>query len=339
MWIGRASTVARIMMSDFGFQAPLSYQWTPAGTKLRPPPLPNLTYTVQLDLSGLEFKKFNPLPPVRSPWSYTTPLARGWETQMHRQDISKGWLTFQYFTWAWIQSSSGDDNSQFVGSESHLLIPLWFVVTTSSFFPLLWLYARSNRRRQINHRKRNGLCRSCGYDLRAATGQCPECGNKTGDATFVKSHTVERAVPAPAHSTNQRAVPILRRPIPPRLLAIVVLSLSIIGWTASVALPPYCTLWLMIAYPASLISLAVGFVHFRRFKALPHIIKAVTSFVLVTLIIWIGWFLIPSKTSFDRLGIFLSVVMSLLYIFGAIMVFISACGWIKFFRRAELAKC
>ncbi len=38
--------------------------------------------------------------------------------------------------------------------------------------PLSWLA----RRRQQVRRARTGLCRDCGYDMRASPGRCPECG-------------------------------------------------------------------------------------------------------------------------------------------------------------------
>ena len=54
-------------------------------------------------------------------------------------------------------------------------IPYWLILLLVAMPPCLWLRRfRSERRKQ-----REGLCRSCGYDLRAhSPGQlCPECGS------------------------------------------------------------------------------------------------------------------------------------------------------------------
>ena len=58
------------------------------------------------------------------------------------------------------------------------VIPVWFPSFLSGIVPVVAI-PRWLRRR---HRSRFGLCASCGYDLRASSGRCPECG-KAKDAT------------------------------------------------------------------------------------------------------------------------------------------------------------
>ena len=57
---------------------------------------------------------------------------------------------------------------------SELSVPLWFPLLLSLILPAVWL----RRFRSERRKKREGLCRRCGYDLRAhLPGQvCPECG-------------------------------------------------------------------------------------------------------------------------------------------------------------------
>jgi hypothetical protein len=51
-------------------------------------------------------------------------------------------------------------------------IPFWLPVTLFSILPILTI--RRIRRSQV--RAKRGLCRACGYDLRATLDRCPECG-------------------------------------------------------------------------------------------------------------------------------------------------------------------
>ena len=51
--------------------------------------------------------------------------------------------------------------------------PVWPIAVVSAVWPVVWL----RRRFRQHRRRRDGLCLTCGYDLRAdPTGRCPECG-------------------------------------------------------------------------------------------------------------------------------------------------------------------
>ena len=51
-------------------------------------------------------------------------------------------------------------------------LPHWAIVIVAGALPLYW----GVRRLRSRARRRQGRCVSCGYDLRASTDRCPECG-------------------------------------------------------------------------------------------------------------------------------------------------------------------
>ena len=54
-------------------------------------------------------------------------------------------------------------------------VPHWLAAAACAALPLLWVVVRVGGRRS----RRPGVCRGCGYDLRASPERCPECGART----------------------------------------------------------------------------------------------------------------------------------------------------------------
>ena len=61
-----------------------------------------------------------------------------------------------------------------IGGGKFVLIefPIWLWSVPGTCFLMAWLRGARDRRR----RKTAGLCRICGYDIRATPNRCPECG-------------------------------------------------------------------------------------------------------------------------------------------------------------------
>ena len=57
-----------------------------------------------------------------------------------------------------------------------LRIPLGYVIVATGLLPLVWLSRRVARWLHGRRIRAAGLCRGCGYDVRATPDRCPECG-------------------------------------------------------------------------------------------------------------------------------------------------------------------
>lgn len=57
-----------------------------------------------------------------------------------------------------------------------LVIPWWILSLLFALFPAIFFPIRIRKKRALARRIKNGLCLTCGYDLRQSPEKCPECG-------------------------------------------------------------------------------------------------------------------------------------------------------------------
>jgi hypothetical protein len=93
-------------------------------------------------------------------WAKTTTVLGGTE---YRSPGSGG---------VWLSTSQ-----QYRTPSTRLLISL---ITIGAVYPILFGATAAVVALRRRSRSRRGCCLSCGYDLRATTGRCPECGTVTG---------------------------------------------------------------------------------------------------------------------------------------------------------------
>jgi hypothetical protein len=85
----------------------------------------------------------------------------------HPPPITAGTAEDQHSVWIFGYSENA--------SLQRVMFPAWFGVVAMATLPLFWSFLRF-RGHRTRRRLEARLCLSCGYDLRATPGRCPECG-------------------------------------------------------------------------------------------------------------------------------------------------------------------
>jgi hypothetical protein len=94
----------------------------------------------------------------------------------YRLDRSKRW-SVPGLSWRehWLATDLTRPTDFSFRHQRTLVVRYWLVTVVTSILPMCWFIhcLRLGRRAA---RARRGLCRNCGYDLRASPQRCPECG-------------------------------------------------------------------------------------------------------------------------------------------------------------------
>jgi hypothetical protein len=76
---------------------------------------------------------------------------------------------------------------RYYGHSTALVVDVAYAIpfAITAMLPSIWLLSYRRRRR----RARVGLCKVCGYDLRASPARCPECGTCSSTAVQAEART------------------------------------------------------------------------------------------------------------------------------------------------------
>ena len=85
------------------------------------------------------------------------------------------WNTDEYYTYQWTEYCNRAGVLLAVGRDRgwttvvYIRLPYWFICLLAAMLPSVWVFRHRKQKLQ------RGLC-GCGYDLRATSERCPECG-------------------------------------------------------------------------------------------------------------------------------------------------------------------
>ena len=136
-----------------------------------------LDFEFRSRLEGLEITAYLPFrKEIHGPPDETSAEYAQWESNIKASNLDRTFGGFHAERRAfYFPRLSGERQATFAGADYRYVIPYWAIMIVSAIAPSI-VARRFIRRLRENKRAKAGLCRKCGYDLRATRQRCPECG-------------------------------------------------------------------------------------------------------------------------------------------------------------------